>query len=79
PARVAFPVAGREPSPGTVALHFVSPRRALLGPIARALREHPPASRAEPVEVQSFAASRLTPVRLAATEARRRLARLRPR
>jgi hypothetical protein len=74
PARIAFPVAGREPAEGTVALHFVSPRRALLDPIARSLaaRERP----AAPVAIQSFPASRLTAFGLAATEARRRLARL---
>jgi hypothetical protein len=77
PTRIAFPVPGREPSPGTVALHFVSPRRALLTPIARALR--PPAVSLSPIKVQSVPASRLTPLGLAATEARRRLARLRPR
>jgi hypothetical protein len=74
PERVAFPVAGREPSPGTVALHFVSPRRALLAPIARGLR--PPSVPLSPITVQSFPVSRLTPLGLAATEARRRLARL---
>jgi hypothetical protein len=78
PVRIAFPVAGREPAEGTVALHFVSPRRALLAPIARALGERPQAGAAEPLAVGSFAASRLTPWGLAATEARRRLARLRP-
>ncbi|MEA2693635.1 MAG: hypothetical protein QOJ16_3022 [Acidobacteriota bacterium] len=77
PARVGFPVPGQEPSPGTVALHFVSPRRALLAPIARALR--PPSVPLSPITVQSFPASRLTSLGLAATEARRRLARLRPR
>jgi hypothetical protein len=82
PAAVAFPVPGRAPAEGTVALHFVSPRRALFAPLASALGERPPrlpaapAASAAPVEIRSFAAARLTPLGLAATEARRRLGRL---
>ncbi len=82
PAAVAFPRPGREPGPETVALHFVSPLRALLEPIARGLRARsapePPIGIpiAIPIAIRSFPASRLTVFGLAATEARRRLARL---
>jgi hypothetical protein len=74
PAAAAFPLPGREPDEGTVALHFVSPRRALLEPLARALESR--AVPAVPIAIRSFPAARLTPWGLAATEARRRLARL---
>jgi len=74
PRLASFPVPGREPDAGAVALHFVSPRRALLGPLVRTLGDRPVP--AEPVAMASFPASRLTPWGLARTEARRRLARL---
>lgn len=77
PAWIAFPVPGREPGEGTVALHFVSPRRALLGPIAHSLAgRQRPAEPPPPIVLRSFPASRLTAFGLAATEARRRLARV---
>jgi hypothetical protein len=80
PRAVAFPKPGREPAEGTVALHFVSPLRSLLEPIARGLRapdgKSAPSEAPEPVAVRSFKAARLTPLGLAVTEARRRLGRL---
>jgi hypothetical protein len=76
PAAVCIPVPGREPAALAVALHFVSPVRGLLEGCAGRLaggRQAP----AEPVNVGTFPAPRLTPLALAATEARRRLRRLR--
>jgi hypothetical protein len=74
PERIAFPVPGREPGEGTVALHFVSPVRGLFETIAGSFREKEPP--AEPVAIGSRPARRLTAWGLAATEARRRLGRL---
>src|SRR4051812_31898839 len=76
PVAAAFPLPCREPGEGTVALHFVSPRRALLEPLARALESR--AVPAVPIAIRSFPAARLTPLGLAATEARRRFSRLLP-
>jgi hypothetical protein len=76
PAAVGIPVPGREPPAGQVALHFVSPVRGLLAPIAARLAERQ--TGCEPVAVRSFAAPRLTAAALAVTELRRRLRRLRP-
>jgi hypothetical protein len=75
PAAVGIPVPGCEPPAGQVALHFMSPFRSLLAPLAGRLAERAPAG--EPVEIRSFKASRLTAAALAATELRRRLVRLR--
>ncbi len=77
PAAAAIPVPGREPPASLVALHFVSPVRGLLGPLAGRLAER--RTGGEPVEVRTFPAPRLTAAALAASELRRRLRRLRAR
>ena len=78
PEAVSIFVPGREPSWRQVALHFVNPVRSLLERFAGSLAERAPASDTRPpVEVQSFAAPRLSAAGLAATEVGRRLRRLR--
>ncbi len=80
PAAVSIPVPGRAADPWQVALHFASPVRGLLADYrqrqAPAGAETALAGPAEPVEIRSFAARRLTAPALAATEVRRRLRRL---
>ncbi|MEP7013307.1 MAG: hypothetical protein ABJC13_23555 [Acidobacteriota bacterium] len=72
PRQIAFPGASTA-SPSTVALHFVSPLRARLGEVLA----HASDRRGEaPVEIRSGLARRLSPLDLAATEARRALRRL---
>jgi hypothetical protein len=75
PAAVGIPVSGREPPASQVALHFVSPVRSLLEPLAGRRGARLPACA---TEIRSFRAPRLTAAALAATEVRRRLRRLRP-
>jgi len=74
PEMIGIPVPGRGPSEKQVALHFVSPVRHLLGRFAAGLGG--PDAPTQPTELRSFAARRLTPLALAASEARRRLRRL---
>jgi hypothetical protein len=84
PAAIAIPLPGREEADSRrLALHFVSPVRALLEPFARAAglsgAAAPAATAlaaAEPVDVATRPARRLTAAALAATELRRRLRRL---
>jgi hypothetical protein len=76
PEEVGIPVPGREPPAGQVALHFVTPLRGLLAHFAGGCGER--AVPAEPTELRSFPAPRLTAAALAAAEIRRRLRRLRP-
>ncbi len=73
PRQIAFPGATTA-SPGTVALHFVSPLRARLGEALAHARDR----RGEaPIAIRSAPAHRLSALDLAATEARRALRRLR--
>jgi hypothetical protein len=74
PEMIGIPVSGRDPSERQVALHFVSPVRHLLGRFAAGLGERDDPT--QPAELRSFAARRLTPLALAASEVRRRLRRL---
>jgi hypothetical protein len=77
PAALAIPAAGCESADRQrVALHFVSPVRALLARHAEAAAP-PPDSAIPPTEVVTRPARQLTAAALAATELRRRLCRLR--
>jgi hypothetical protein len=84
PHAIAIPVPGQEEADGRrVALHFVSPVRALLEPYMDDPALHGAAAQAastsavaEPVDVATRPAHRLTVAALAATELRRRLRRL---
>jgi hypothetical protein len=77
PAAVSIPVPGREPAARQVALHFVSPVRGLLWPIAGRLAGRRLPGPAAAVEIRSVAAPRLSVLSLAASEVRRRVRRLR--
>lgn len=74
PAQVAIPVPGETVQEGTVALHFVSPVRSLLA--GYAVRSGTDSR--EPVGLRSAPARRCRVTHLAATEARRWLARRMP-